>query len=176
MKLFVRLMIFIVVLGLAGPFIMKGPDGRPLMTVDDLGGGGLSWDSLSYKAKALWADLTGSVSNVTDTQSEQSTTVYKWRDSEGNWQFSDRPNPTGSSETVVVDANVNIIKSTPVPERKKETSSDAQSPQIGVPLPMTIAPDKVSKLMKDAKQVQELMNKRNEALEGLSGTRAAEDN
>ena len=36
MKLFVKFMLFIVVAALAAPFVLKGPDGRPLMSLDKL--------------------------------------------------------------------------------------------------------------------------------------------
>lgn len=179
MKIFIKLMILVLVLGLAGPFVLKGPDGRPWMSVDDLGinSGALSWERLSLRAKGLWSEVTGGVSRITGGEPARGTRIYRWRDSEGNWQYSDRPNPNGVSETIVVDSNTNVIQATPLsqPETKKESEVTAQSPQIGVPLPLTVNPGQVSKLIKDAKQVQELMNQRNDALEAISGTLPADD-
>lgn len=173
MKLFIKLMIFILVLGLAGPFIMKRPDGRPWMSLEDLLP---DWHSLSPQVKNLWSSIGDSAAAVTSGEPGDKTRVYKWRDSEGHWQFSDSPNPSGASEAVLIDPNTNIIQATPLPKRKDEKAQTvtAQESQIGVPLPTTVAPGKVSALMRDAQQVQELVNQRTQALEAISSGQRAD--
>lgn len=53
-KLFTKLMMLLVVMALAGPFILKRPNGEPLMTMADL-----NLPSLPTALKDLWGRVTG---------------------------------------------------------------------------------------------------------------------
>ena|GEM_PF-4270694 len=82
----------------------------------------------------------------------------------------------GASDVVLIDPDTNIIQAIPLPPSKGEKAQavTAQEPQIGVPLPMTVAPGQVSTLMRDAKQVQALMDQRAQALEAISSGQQAD--
>ena len=177
MKIFVKLLVLLLVLGLAAPFIMKRPDGRPWMALPDVLP---DTGAASAIVSRYWSGLrdrfnTPEFSVGTDTGPTQ---VYKWRDSAGNWQYSDKPNPAGASETLWVDPNSNLVQATVVPEPpKKPKIADevtAQDGKIGVPLPLTVQPGQVSTLIQDARQVQELMNGRQQTLDAYSGGSSTE--
>lgn len=181
MKIFIKFIIFVLVLGLAGPFIMRGPDGKPLMDyrkfVPNL-------SSVKTSIGRLWSDIGAKVSsdhNSFDSGSDSEsangvetwgkTRVFQWQDDDGVWQYTDKP-PVGiSSETIWLNPNENIVLSMgdPVSEIADEEDSDAQAPGFELPLPLTVSPAEVPKLIEDAKNVKELMEARNEMLESISG-------
>ena len=77
MNLFVKLMMLGLVLAVAGPLFITGPDGKPLMDIK------------------FFAPDTGNLSSspdaFTDALGADKTKVYKWRDENGIWQISDQP-------------------------------------------------------------------------------------
>lgn len=163
MKLFIKLIIFILVLGLTAPFILKRPDGSPWMSLE----------SVLPDFYALFRQGKGTLDKAIDkTKSKAPTStktkVHKWRDKNGVWQYSDTPNPNGNSEEMWVDPNTNLVKGTPISASEpapKSQQTKNNSPNI--PVPITVSPDKVSKLMDDAKKIQDLMDQRTQDLEGL---------
>lgn len=167
MKLFIKLAILVLILGIAGPFFLKGPDGKPYLDfrefVPNLSG-------IKRTAQNVVGDLQDVANDVSGSDSPNTfgkTKVYKWQDEQGNWQYSDRPPTNGAeSETLLINPNVNLTEGTPIPEVIEEEPAE-QAPQIDVPLPLTISPDKVDKLKQDAQKVQDLMNERSKTLESL---------
>ncbi len=167
-------MIFVLVLGLAGPFIMKGPDGRPLMELDDLIP---DFSSMKRKASGVLSDVNDTVGALSgDNGGEPSefgkTRVYRWKDEKGRWQYSDTPPASQESEKLLINPDVNIVQATelpeaPEPEEEKET--DAKDSGIGLPLPMTVSPGEARQLIDDAKGIGELMQQRTEALNAING-------
>ncbi len=168
-------MIFILVLGLAGPFIMKGPDGRPLMTWQDLMP---DFSSMKRKASGVLSDVNETVGGLSGSSSESEnpgdfgkTRVYRWQDANGNWQYSDTPPPSQSAETLLINPDVNIVQSTELPKdpEPEEKETDAKGSGIGVPLPMTVSPGEARQLIEDAKGINDLMQKRQETLDAING-------
>lgn len=195
MKLFVKFMMFMVILALAGPFIMRGPDGKPLMTLSDLKLPSFS----SPLPKAPPRELTGNeqeawISWSKDTPKKSSPKIYvidprnqapieqkagvfyRWKDQNGVWQFSTKPNPNMPNIVVETDPNVNIVQSLSndkidnllgrvkeVPEIKAPEGPDVDG-MPSIPLPTTIPITEVPELMDQARAVQDLVNKRTEML------------
>ncbi|MGH1470429.1 MAG: DUF4124 domain-containing protein [Cellvibrionaceae bacterium] len=175
MKLFIKFIIFILVLGLAGPFIMKGPDGRPLMTLDEIIP---DFSSMKRKATGMINDVNNTVGDLSgdgELSDFGKTQVYRWKDENGHWQFSDTPPPASqAAEKLLINPDVNIVQATELPkEQKEETPSeeetDADESSIGVPLPMTVSPVEARQLIDDAKGIGDLMQKRTEALNNITG-------
>lgn len=194
MKLFVKLMMFLVVLALAGPFIMRGPDGRPLMTVKDLDLPDFSLPSVtpeasSGKQQEAWISWSKDEKPskqprvyVIDPSTQQPVTersgvFYRWKDSKGSWQFSNLPNPNTPNIVVETDPNANILQSLSTDKidaalgRAKAMDStlankaDSLADDMpSIPLPTTIPITEVPELINQAKAVQDLMNQRTEML------------
>lgn len=177
MKLFVKFMIFILVLGLAGPFIMKGPDGRPLMDLRDFIP---DFSSMKRKATGMINDVNNTVGDLSEGGSSEAigdfgkTRVYRWQDENGQWQYSDTPPPSQNAEKLLINPNVNIVESTKIErqtasEEVDTQETDAKQPGIELPLPMTVSPSEARKLIDDAKAINDLAEKRTEALEAIVG-------
>lgn len=129
MKLFSKLMMFVLFAALAGPFFMKGPDGRPLMTLKDLSLPSFGLPSkpagpvevLSGKEPDAWlqwgngdkpnATLVKATNAEGELLQEARNTYYRWKDKEGVWQFTKQPNPNAKNFLMKIDPNANIVQS-----------------------------------------------------------------
>ena len=142
MKLFVKLMLFIVVAALAAPFILKGPDGRPLMSLDMLKAPDVKLPDFSKAADAVSASL-----NKAGEEPSKAVAVYKWQDENGSWHFSDNVEQGQSAQKLNVDPNANLVHYEGAGESRAQDEHDAQS---GSPL------GAVGTLIGDAKNVGHL--------------------
>ena len=130
MKLFSKLMMFVLVAALAAPFFLKGPSGQPLMTLQDLnlpsfglpGKAAGPVEVLSGKeegASIQWGGAqttaNGALIKATDAEGkllqEARNTYYRWKDKDGVWQFTKQPNPNTENFLMKVDPNANIVQS-----------------------------------------------------------------
>ncbi|MGH1487754.1 MAG: DUF4124 domain-containing protein [Cellvibrionaceae bacterium] len=155
MKLIVKFFCFLLVLGFAGLFVLKKPDGTPWLSLDD-----------------FIPDISvGSVKDALPGGNE--VAVYRWKDAEGNWQYSDTPPGNNTAEQVLVNTNLNRDL---VPEFKPSKVADTK-PKSGKALlikdssisPTTVPMDKIPELVDDAKNVQQLMDDRTKQLEKAMG-------
>lgn len=100
-KLFAKLMALVVVLALAGPFFIRGPDGEPLVSVNNIR------HDLSVAGAGFarhWQKL------ITRFRPDAETVpVYRWQDADGSWHFSESANPDGTGELIYVDPNQNVV-------------------------------------------------------------------
>lgn len=166
MKLYVKFLLFILVLGIAGLFFINKPDGQPWLSADDFMP---DVPGLMAQASNMLDGAERQLDKATSSDPNAGKTkVYKWRDSSGNWHLSDQPISAagGRDQVMHVDPDTNLVgglrESTAEVERSR---SDGVS--NAVPLPMTVSPDKVGKLIDDAKAVQDLMDNRSEQLDNL---------
>ena len=175
MKLFIKFLVFVLVLGLAGPFLLKGPDGRPLMDAHQLVPDVAAWP---HRLERWWNRMLreGEILVEEGPAAAGKTRVYKWRSEDGSWRFSDTPNPQGQSEEVWVDPNGNVMQSTPPPAQTGPGEKEAaQGLGNGIPLPLTVTPGQASKLLDDARKVQALMDRRDQALQEVLGERSQQE-
>lgn len=142
MKRPIFIMIVLVAIAFIGPMLMKKPDGTPFMEVP--------WKSLN--------ESSGN-SSINTSQS-----FYKWQDEDGIWHYSDQPAAGQNIETVTVNTNTNLIQGLRIEKKedkepeKKQKQANADIPKI--PLPMTVPLDKVSKMLEDASNIQQIMDER----------------
>jgi hypothetical protein len=99
---------------------------------------------------------------------ENETKVYKWQDELGEWHFSNQPPPSGVSSSVETYRNdVNVTQAPPPIEEEKpeaeETGTDI--PQTAAPLLPITDPERVQQLIEDAKNVQNLVDQRQEQID-----------
>lgn len=96
----------------------------------------------------------------------------KWQDENGRWHFGEKAPAGVKTQTVNVDTAANIIQSIKV--NKPDDENGGSKAQISapsapsLPVPMTITPDKVSKLIEDSQNVENLMNDRLKQIDNLS--------
>ncbi len=131
MNLFVKLMAFFLVLALAAPFFLKGPDGGPLISFQDVqatdGGLGTGID----KAESLISKVVEPVQAILDKQQSnhqnpdpmdaaamassmnagaETLQFYRWQDENGNWHFTDQKDLHADSQLVNIENDATIVK------------------------------------------------------------------
>ena len=84
-----------------------------------------------------WDQITGSVQNATNTVSNAikldkadkpvTTTVYKWQDADGNWQFSNtKPASVPDAEAKQFRSDENVLPSVRAPAKPKSTGNNTK--------------------------------------------------
>lgn len=162
MKLYVKFLMFILVLGVAGLFVLKRPDGNPWL---DYRAMMPDWQSMKYKVENSVTEMTQEAAKISGSDNAGEVKVYRWKGPDGAWKFSDSPPPQGGADEVWVDPNQNLIQGI---DLSKPAVPEAENQQPGgpaIPMPMTVSPGQVQKLMEDARGVQDLMDQRQKALE-----------
>ncbi len=173
MKFFGKLMITALVLAVLLPFtVLKGKDGRPLMSFSDIKLPNVKIPDLSVP-DAIKPSNTQLSPNNSDKD-----IVYKWKDSSGALHFTSSPPPEGIEFTAKgYDPNQNLIQSVKVnKEEDQETGIAGQGDgkgggiqnksEKGIGNPYS--PKKIEKLFDDAENVQKILNERTKALENLT--------
>jgi hypothetical protein len=156
MKLIVKFFCFLLVLGLAGLFVLKKPDGSPWLSADELipNAQSLITDSMSLVNKAK------KLTEKEIVNDNNNGAIYRWQDANGQWQYSDTAPSNQTVESINISGNLNsdlAEKMTPPPE---QIISSSPQEEASSPLPTTISPEKISTLMEDAKNIQKIMNDR----------------
>jgi hypothetical protein len=151
MKRPIFIMLVLVAIAFAGPMLMKKPDGTPFLASPlDI----FSADSTD----------TSSPSNVNSSQS-----FYKWQSEDGTWHYSDQPQEGQNIETVTVNTNTNLIQGLRIEKETEETKPskkvEAKQKTDSFPLPMTVPLDKVSEMLEDANNLQQVMDDRKKAID-----------
>lgn len=167
MKFFIYLISIILILSLMGLFILKKPNGQAWIVIGDFLPNTFIFDkeieSIADKFKVTYESFTASESNQVGQGSE--VKVYRWKDSKGNWSYSDKPRESADSEEVFFDPKDIVVLpefkatlndfSKPAPPIKKEKT---------LPSSLTTSPSKVLDLYKDANNVQKLMDGREQSI------------
>lgn len=162
MSLIIKFFAFLLVLGLAGLFVLKDPNGQPF----------LSWDNFIPEPSSI----ASSIEQVLPEQvaiSKDTAMVYRWQDANGNWQFSDVPPDNVAVEQIIVETHLNSDIAPPAPTSRPVVSNsgsgravfigDSNKPSPGVGT--TASPDNIKQLIEDAQNVQGLMDNRTKQLD-----------
>ncbi len=173
MKLFVKLMVGVLLLGVAGLFVLKRPDGKPWL---DYQAFIPNIQAYLQAAKGAKETVAREVSDLTDSPAPKTTTVYKWRDANGVWQYSDTPPENTASDIVVVNNNTNIIQATPLPdnaeseERPRNTGGsvtyiEQKNQDTGEDNSDALLKGGLENVMSDAKNIQQVLDQRQQAMQ-----------
>lgn len=152
MRLFVKFMLLIVVIAMAGPFFLKGPDGRALWSIKET----------VEAAKALPGQaLPNALPGL--TPASDAVQVYRWQDADGQWHYAGEPPAGIASESLVIDRRTNAIGTAPAaPAPTEEVAAAAETDPHAMHIaPLVPLPDPVA--------VQELL----EDIEALKATAEA---
>lgn len=145
MKLFIKLLMFLVVLALAAPFFMKKPDGSPMLTLQSIG-----LKSVADKVDAVKHEVSV----------PKTAQVYRWQDEKGVWHYSDQAQ-TAVAEKHQVNISQNRLKHLDVvPQDDDETQ--VETPQV---VPERASLGDVPQLLKQVEQVKQTAEQRNRVLE-----------
>ncbi|MFP6807774.1 MAG: hypothetical protein VB957_11435 [Pseudomonadales bacterium] len=158
----IKLMIVALVIAAGGLFFIEGPDGNPLLSLDDLGLIAASFDPRTISSELLSDDSKAS---------SGPTTIYKWKDEEGIWQFSNTPVEQPGVEVMEVDGNVNIIQALDMNAYNRASdSSPSPTSQIRKEIPgvMTVSPGQAAQMMDTVNNLQETIDKRKADMDAMS--------
>lgn len=161
-------MLLILILAMAGPFILKGPDGHPLMNVKDLSA---QMAVVRNGARQYWEWFRGKAGQTIQRGKPAGAQqrIYKWKDAGGEWHYSDKINPEGSSQEIHINPDVNVLA--PVPIRSDEHVN--QPAQVSRPahenrsypgFPLSVSPGEAARLINDAKGIQGMMDERSKQI------------
>jgi len=149
MGLMLKFFSFLLVLGFAGLFVMKNPDGQPWLSAEDF------VPEISFRnifPKNIFA-------SETDAE-DGAVSVYRWRNAQGQWEFSDIPPEGLEAEKMIVSTNANRDLYTSAKEKPAEEKSP-KGPSVADRLsPTTVSPAKIATLVSDAEGVQKLLDDR----------------
>lgn len=160
MGLFAKFLIAAMVISALLPFtILKGKDGKPLMSFSDIKG----------PEMPKLPDSIPGASSLPDSGNKD--VIYKWKDKEGLTQFTSTPPPPGVEYTSKgYDPDMNLIQSVEVKKDEPVAASDSQKKiskpsDIGNPY----SPEKIEKLFDDANNLEKLLNDRMKKQEAALG-------
>ncbi|MBQ60897.1 MAG: hypothetical protein CMQ19_02365 [Gammaproteobacteria bacterium] len=147
-----KLVILAVFLACAGLFVIKGPDGTPLLTVDK-----------------LLEDLPSSPSDLLPKELELPeeplvTKIYKWKDENGVWQFSNSPVDESGAEVLELDGQINTVQAFVAPVQEEKKKKPAVIPGVS-----TVSPQQAGGLMDTVKNLQETIDQRKSDMDNTSG-------
>jgi hypothetical protein len=112
-------------------------------------------------------ELPDTPSLDTDDEKARVTKVYKWQDKDGEWHFSNHPPAEGVARKVIIyRSDTNVIqspKTSPKPAKPSQPSGEPET--TASPLMPITDPDKVKKLMDDAKNIENLLQDRQEQMD-----------
>ena len=154
MKFFAKLMIAVLFIAVMLPFtILRGPDGDTLMSFSKF-----ELPDFSLPGMPDGGEITNPLGS-----SDGKDIVYKWHDTEGNLHFTTEP-PSGGIEYSVMgfDPNTNVIQAVKLPEeveQEVEEEQESESKKVGE-IGNPYSPEKIEKLIDDAKNVENLLKQR----------------
>jgi hypothetical protein len=152
MKRPIFIMCVLVAIAFAGPILLKKPDGSAF---------------IDSPMDFLSTNSTGSKNNEPSNITHQS--FYKWQGDDGTWHYSDQPQAGKNIETVTVNTNTNLIQGLRREKSKElaviEKKSESKIESLAMPLPMTVPIEKISKMLQNANNIQQLMDDRNQQIE-----------
>ncbi len=158
MKLFTYLLSITAIVALAGLFIFKQPNGKTWLSmksfIPDTQVISEKIDTLSFELNELFKN---------DENKNSTVEVYRWRDSNGNWSYSDKPQTSSESEKVSFDSkNITVLPKVEVPSNNspayiiKDKGASSNT--------LIATPSKVIKLYEDANNIQNLMDTRQQSI------------
>ncbi|MFK8016651.1 MAG: hypothetical protein AB8G17_14555 [Gammaproteobacteria bacterium] len=156
-KLFLKLMLLVVVLALAGPFFINGPDGEPLLTLADVKRT-VSRTVADLKNSAR--DVRNDVARAAGDDNAGKVEVQRWQDENGQWHYSNEAPDDPDVETLFVDPDVNRMDPVEI-KRRRATSSNGPA---GLEVPGLLTPGKARDVIEDAGAARNELEARNEAL------------
>ncbi|ODS23021.1 hypothetical protein AB835_11055 [Candidatus Endobugula sertula] len=165
MSLIVKFVCFILVLGIAGLFVLKKPDGTPWLSVNEF-----IPDTSIISSKA--ASMVNTLKDTTNpsTKEAASEEIYRWQDQKGHWVYSDMPPTDQNAEVIHVTGSLNkdlAEKTTPTNTRSESTTATAESISTSIG-PTSLSPEKISGLLEETKKIQQLMNNRQSQLDNAN--------
>jgi hypothetical protein len=158
LRYFIVSIILLVVLAFVIPFFLKGPDDRALISPDKIK---LPKIKLPQKATEDTRPQAASLKRSPETKYRK---VYKWKDKDGIWHFTDYPNPDGPSQVIYVSPDKAEKKSVSGKTPSTTDTNIDDDLSSGLSFPLTISPSELKKLKEEAEALKKELEKRYEEL------------
>ena len=163
MKLFVKLMVAILVIGMLLPFtILKDDDGDTLASFSDFSLPDFSMPGFSMPKMPRFSEP--SIEPASDDDLTGKDLFYKWYDADGNVQFTTEPPADGVEFTIKgFDHDANVIQAVKVPPKTtapKEPTLTQQKPSVADESENPYTQDSIKKLFEDTRNIEKLLNQR----------------
>ena len=150
-KLYYRALLTIVVLACVMPFVMKGTDGRPLLQLSEL-----KMPNLAVPGKESIDHLTDTFEQAGPARQPDKVTVYRWKDDQGIWHFSNTENPGGKGETVQVSLDRTAAPTTANGAAPQSRPASRAEELLEEPLPILHA----GEVLEQARNVETVLQQR----------------
>lgn len=151
-----KFLITLLIIACIAPLFIKGPDGKPIMSLDD-------W---KFELPGSVDDLLPAGDAVDVISESGPETVFKWQDEEGQWHFSSTP-PTdvAVAEEMTLDGDINLMEAylPPLEEQANTESAISQMPAG----PMTVSPGQVKEMMETVTNLQETIDDRKSEIDAI---------
>ncbi len=159
MNWFAKMLIVLLISACVLPFFIRGKSGKPLPSLDRFQAPRIALPDTQV-ARDLLDKTREKVREHLPETPVKPARMYKWRDGKGTVHLSDQPNTDGPCEMVMVNPNVNVV---PVGNKKGAPAS------LTVPALTTIPLEDIPRLIDQAKEVGNLPEQREKALEKQIG-------
>jgi hypothetical protein len=163
LRYFIAAIILVAVIACIVPFFIKGPDDRALLTPDQVK---LPEIKLLKKEPVDTRFGADQKKGIADKKVKK---VYKWRDKNGAWHFTDYPNPNGPSELILTEPD----KPESEPAEKSKTDATAidkkDAPASEPSFPLPISPTQVKKLKEDTEKIRKELERKYDEIHRLLG-------
>ena len=162
----IKVMMGLLALGMAGLFVVKKPDGTPWLNIKDFLPDQSSITEISQTANKALKNAESSIGHPDSNKISTAGKIYRWKDQQGNWQFSDTPPENLPAETMQVSGNLNrdLAEPATVNKEKPEATSPSSTAVPSTSPLSAFSPEKVQKLMEDTEKVKSLMENREKHL------------
>ncbi|MEL6209511.1 MAG: DUF4124 domain-containing protein [Pseudomonadota bacterium] len=148
-------MMLVLVLAIAGPFFLKGPDGRPMMTMDDVRGT-MARTGSSFKTQ--WRRLRGDVGQALGDENAGKVQMHRWKDASGQWHYGDEVPDGVVSETIYIDPDASRMDPIEIRPRQRESSGPGLEGPVVNPL-------RAKEILDDVTNARDQANERQEQLQ-----------
>lgn len=156
----IKLMMVSLVLGMAGLFVIKKPDGTPWLTINEFLPNS---QSISVITENMSQTLE-KVSPPNNDSKENQHSIYRWRDNNGNWQFSDKPPEGVNAQALQVSGNLN--RDLAEDSQSASATDTGEKPTPSTPI-TAFSNSKIQQLIEDTHKAKQLMENRESQLEQI---------
>ena len=157
LKLFVRVMLLVLVLALAGPFFIKGPDGQPLLTLDDVK---RTTSRTVASVKNTLRGVRNDAARAAGDEQAGKVEMQRWQDANGQWHYSNDGPAMDNAETIYVDPDVNLMDPVNAPRVRAKKPASTPTPAA----PGLVTPGRALDIIEDATSAKQDLEKRNEEM------------
>ncbi|MEM1145456.1 MAG: DUF4124 domain-containing protein [Pseudomonadota bacterium] len=156
-----KLLIAILLVACVAPMIIKGPDGEPIMTLDD-------WkpdvpatvDELKQQVMATGKEV------MPEKAASVYGTVYRWQDENGAWHFSDQAPPDSNAELIEI-SDANLVDALEVPQKQAPSSVESNTSPLSRMPGMTVSPKQLKETMENLEQLQGKIDERQKVIDAV---------